>query len=68
VVNVRQITEAIDHSHLEIKTIVLTHGHSDHMAALYDTKSYTKAAIAVHAADSHVLHGKGESNNMFGID
>jgi hydroxyacylglutathione hydrolase len=63
----KQITEAIDQSLLEIKTIVLSHGHSDHIAALYDIQSYTGATVAIHQADSQVLHGRGEYSMMFGI-
>jgi hydroxyacylglutathione hydrolase len=65
--NARQVSEAIDHSMLEIKTIVLTHGHSDHLAALYEVQHYTGAAVAIHTADSQVLQGKGEYSMMFGI-
>ena len=63
----RRITTAIDDSRLEIKTIVLTHGHSDHMAAMYDIQRHTGAILAIHQADSHVLQGRGEYNTMFGI-
>jgi hydroxyacylglutathione hydrolase len=63
----KQITDAMDHSQLEIKIIVLTHGHSDHIAALYDIQHYTGALVAIHKADSNVLHGSGEYSMMFGI-
>lgn len=63
----KQITRAIDDSRLEIKTIVLTHGHSDHMAALYDIQRYTGAVVAIHQSDSNVLRGGGEYRMMFGI-
>jgi hydroxyacylglutathione hydrolase len=46
---------------------VLSHGHSDHIAALYDIQSYTGATVAIHQADSQVLHGRGEYSMMFGI-
>ncbi len=35
----------------DIKLIVLTHGHVDHMAALSDVKEASGAAVAVHEAD-----------------
>jgi hydroxyacylglutathione hydrolase len=63
----KKIAEAIDESLLEIKTIVLTHGHSDHIAALYNIQSHTGAVVAIHREDSDVLHGRGEYSMMFGI-
>ena len=63
----QQIAGAIDHTALKISTIVLTHGHSDHIAALYDIQSHTGATVAIHQADSNVLHGRGEFRTMFGI-
>jgi hydroxyacylglutathione hydrolase len=61
------ITRAIDDARLEIATIVLTHGHSDHMAALYEIQHYTGATLEIHQADSQVLRGAGEYSSMFGI-
>jgi hydroxyacylglutathione hydrolase len=65
--NAKEITNAINNSHLEIKTIVLTHGHADHIAALYDIKSYTGAIVAIHRADDNFLYGRGDYSMMFGI-
>jgi glyoxylase-like metal-dependent hydrolase (beta-lactamase superfamily II) len=39
------------HLGLDIKQIVLTHGHVDHMAALNDVKEASGAGVAVHEAD-----------------
>lgn len=63
----KAITKAIDDSHLNIKGIVLTHGHGDHIAALYDIKEYTGAKVAMHRADTNFLHGYGDQSSMFGI-
>jgi hydroxyacylglutathione hydrolase len=65
--NADLIIRTIEDSRLKIGTIVLTHGHSDHIAALYDVQRYTGAAVAIHQADSSVLHGRGEYSMMFGI-
>ena len=62
-----EITGAIDDSLLEIKTIVLTHGHADHIAALYDIRRHTGAEVAIHRSDSDFLHGHGAYSMMFGI-
>ncbi len=65
--DVSQINHAINESLLKISTIVLTHGHSDHIAALYDIQRRTGAAVAVHRADEDFFHGYGEYSMMFGI-
>jgi hydroxyacylglutathione hydrolase len=65
--NARDITGAIADSLLVIKTIVLTHGHSDHLAALYEVQHHTGATVAIHGEDSDVLRGYGEHGMMFGI-
>ena len=52
---------------LDIKIIVLTHGHSDHVAALYDIQDETGAEVAIHTADAQFLHGRGAFSMMFGI-
>jgi glyoxylase-like metal-dependent hydrolase (beta-lactamase superfamily II) len=44
---------------LDIKLIVLTHGHIDHIGALKDIKEATGAAIAIHTDDAQSLRGKG---------
>ncbi len=62
-----QIIRAINESLFRISTIVLTHGHSDHIAALYDIQRHTRAAVAVHGADEDFFHGYGEYSMMFGI-
>jgi hydroxyacylglutathione hydrolase len=65
--NPQDIIKAIQESQLEIKVIVLTHGHSDHIAALYDIQLYTQAAVAVHRSDENFFHGYGDYSMMFGI-
>ncbi len=40
---------------LKIETIVLTHGHADHAAALAEVKKATGAQVAIHAADAGIL-------------
>ncbi len=44
---------------LDIKLIVLTHGHIDHIGALKDIKEATGAEMAIHTDDAKSLHGKG---------
>ncbi|UCG54185.1 MAG: MBL fold metallo-hydrolase [Dehalococcoidia bacterium] len=47
----KRILKEIRESNLIIKIIVLTHGHSDHTAALRDVKEETAAPIAIHSDD-----------------
>lgn len=65
--NAKEITRAINDSGLKIKTIVLTHGHSDHIAALYEIQSLTGALVAIHREDSDFFDGHGDYSMMFGI-
>jgi glyoxylase-like metal-dependent hydrolase (beta-lactamase superfamily II) len=61
--NAGEIQRAIDESGLEIKIIVLTHGHSDHIAALRDIQDHTGAEVAIHTEDADFL----ETSSQFGI-
>jgi len=65
--NAPEIIKALNVTHLKIKTIVLTHGHADHVAALYDIKSYTGAQVAIHLADNDFLYGSRGYIMMWGI-
>jgi len=65
--NAEDIFKAISDSGLAIKIIVLTHGHSDHIAALYDIQDRTGAEVAIHPADAQFLHGRESFSTMFGI-
>jgi hydroxyacylglutathione hydrolase len=65
--NSKDISQAISKSGLDIKIIVLTHGHSDHIAALYDIQAGTGAEVAIHTADAQFLRGSGSFSTMFGI-
>jgi hydroxyacylglutathione hydrolase len=61
--NAEAILQTISESVLEIKIIVLTHGHSDHIAALRDVQDKTGAAVAIHSEDADFL----ETSSQFGI-
>ncbi len=51
---------------LDIKLVVLTHGHIDHIGALKEVKEATGAEVAIHTADAPALQGQGVSD-MFGF-
>jgi len=65
--NAATIREAIAASGLDIGTIVLTHGHSDHIAALHDIQEATGAGAAIHIEDADFLEGRGAYSSQFGI-
>ncbi len=61
--NAGEINRAINESGLKIGIIVLTHGHSDHIAALRDIQDRTGAEVAIHREDANFL----ETSSQFGI-
>ena len=65
--NSEVILKAIADSGLNIEMIVLTHGHSDHIAALYEVQDRTGAAVAIHIEDADFLEGRGSYSSQFGI-
>ena len=44
---------------LDIKLIILTHGHIDHIGALAEVKEATGAEVAIHADDAKSISGQG---------
>lgn len=56
-----KILARINKLELDIKHIVLTHGHLDHAGALAEVKEATGADVAVHARDKAVLEDKSLS-------
>ncbi len=61
----RQILENINQLGLDIKLIVLTHGHVDHIGALKEVKEATGAEVCVHSGDSGFLQERPMST-VFG--
>ncbi|MBI4303985.1 MAG: MBL fold metallo-hydrolase [Chloroflexi bacterium] len=51
----RRIEKRIKDLKLEVKSIVLTHGHMDHFGAAREVKQATGAQLAVHADDAESL-------------
>lgn len=49
------ILKSVEDSELDIKIIVMTHGHLDHIGALKALKEATGAEVAIHADDAYFL-------------
>ena len=52
---------------LDIKVIVLTHGHVDHIGGVKAVKEATGAAVAVHADDARLFQEGRSLSAMFGL-
>lgn len=61
------ILDAINAAGVTITDILLTHGHSDHIAALYEVQEATGAPTSIHTADADFLVGHGPYSSQFGI-
>lgn len=50
-----EILKRIKEKELDLKYIILTHGHFDHILAVYDLKRLTNAKVAIHKEDADML-------------
>ena len=62
--NEEDILEVLNHHHLQLKLIIDTHGHFDHVDANLPLKEATGAAIAIHELDAMML-SKPSAEAMF---
>jgi len=62
-----KILETVKDLGLNIKFIVLTHAHIDHIGALKEVKEATDAEVAIHADDAGGLQGDHSSGGAFGM-
>ncbi len=54
----KQILNSVKDLGLDIKLIVLTHGHIDHIGALKEVKEATSAQVSIHADDVSTIKNK----------
>jgi hydroxyacylglutathione hydrolase len=54
-----EILRAVKNSKLEIKALVATHGHIDHIGAIGSLKRALNAPVMIHREDSSALQGDG---------
>lgn len=62
-----EILRKVDELELDIKYIILTHGHIDHVGALGEVKEVTDAEIAIHTKDVDSLEKQSLIADQFGI-
>ncbi len=62
-----EILQKVEDLGLEVKFIVLTHAHFDHVGALKETREATGARVAIHADDAGGLQAKRPVNPLFGF-
>ena len=63
-----EILKSVKDLELDIKLIVLTHGHMDHIGALKEIKEATGAEVAIHSDDAKSFQGQSQSlGAMFGL-
>jgi hydroxyacylglutathione hydrolase len=62
------IEEHLKKLKLEVKYIILTHGHVDHIGALARLKKATKAEILIHSKDSPMLYDPNQNLSIFSGD
>ena len=64
--NAKEILRIVNDSGLDIKLIVLTHGHIDHTGAVKEVKEATGAEVAIHTDDAKSLQEQSLAR-MFGL-
>jgi len=63
-----EILKSVKDLELDVKLIVLTHGHMDHIGALKEIKEATGAEVAIHSDDAKSFQGQSQSlGAMFGL-
>ncbi|MDP2959799.1 MAG: MBL fold metallo-hydrolase [candidate division Zixibacteria bacterium] len=63
--DLKEIEKVLEELHLEIKYIILTHGHSDHIGVLAELKKKTCAQILIHKEDAEMLSEPEKNLSIF---
>lgn len=61
------ILEYIEQKKLNVKAILLTHAHVDHIGAVYDINQATKAPIYLHKDDLNLYENVSKQAQLFGL-
>lgn len=59
------IVDYIREHNLQVKYILLTHGHHDHIGAVEEVKAFTQAQVAIHVDDADMLTDKSRNLGDF---
>ena len=59
------IWDRIQKSNYQVKALVLTHGHADHIGAVRELKNETKAPLLIHASDKEMLTDPTSNRSTF---
>lgn len=59
--NFTKIKSYIETNELNIKYIIITHAHGDHIGALKELKDYSNATVCIHKEDNEMLKSKGRN-------
>ena len=62
-----KILQRVEDLGLEVKLIVLTHAHIDHIGAVKEVKEATNAEVAIHTDDAKSLQARSPLSAVFGL-
>ncbi len=65
--NADDILQYLQSNTLDLKTILLTHGHFDHIGAVVPLKQATNATVAMHKADQPLVDIAQQQSAAFGL-
>ena len=60
----KKIEKDIEDNQVQVKKILLTHGHYDHMAGLPQASAYTHADVCIHRDDADCLSSPGKNISL----
>jgi len=63
-----RILDFIKDKNFDVKYIVCTHGHFDHVAAVSDVRDQTRARIVIHTDDLEIYHKTREQGATWGFE
>jgi len=63
---IRSHIEALGFKFLDIKILLATHGHFDHVAGMAEIKKLTGAKMMIESGDAQILSDGGNSDYVFG--
>lgn len=65
--NAKDILQWIETNRLDLKLILLTHGHFDHVGGVMELARKTNGKVALHPADKWLYEHQEEQCSMFGL-